>query len=77
MPLIVLQPVDTYLGQRLRLKRRDQWLSQQALAVRIAMSAQQIEKYKSGANRISASRLFEIAQALSTPVAWFFEGAPK
>ncbi len=67
-------PVDIHVGQRLRHRR---WLvgkTQQQLAVAIGIKFQQIQKYESGANRISASRLWDISQALNIPISYFFEG---
>jgi transcriptional regulator with XRE-family HTH domain len=49
-------------------------MTQQQLAEKVGIKFQQIQKYETGMNRISASRLFDIAQALSVPVAYFFEG---
>ncbi len=49
-------------------------LSQQQLAQMIGVTYQQAHKYERGLNRISAGRLYEIAQVLSVPVSWFFEG---
>jgi transcriptional regulator with XRE-family HTH domain len=49
-------------------------LSQTALADRLSLTFQQLQKYESGANRISASRLWQIAQVLDVPVSWFFMG---
>lgn len=49
-------------------------MSQAALADKIGLTFQQLQKYENATNRISASRLWEIAQILDVPVAWFFEG---
>ncbi|QUD90728.1 helix-turn-helix transcriptional regulator [Phenylobacterium montanum] len=51
-------------------------MTQDQLAQEIGVSFQQIQKYERGANRLSASMLFEVARALDVPVQWFFEGAP-
>ncbi|MCK5910150.1 MAG: helix-turn-helix transcriptional regulator [Caulobacter sp.] len=51
-------------------------LSQEALAQRLGLTFQQVQKYERGANRISASKLYEIARALEVPVAALFDGAP-
>ena len=48
--------------------------SQTELATRVGLTFQQVQKYESGANRISASRLWEIAEALDTPIGFFFDG---
>jgi transcriptional regulator with XRE-family HTH domain len=49
-------------------------MTQQQLAEKVGIKFQQIQKYETGMNRVSASRLFDVAQALSVPVAYFFEG---
>ncbi|MEM6414382.1 MAG: helix-turn-helix transcriptional regulator [Pseudomonadota bacterium] len=67
-------PVDLYVGKRLRQRRRLLGLTQQKLADAVSIRFQQIQKYESGANRISASRLWALAKALEVPVAYFFEG---
>lgn len=66
--------IDLHLGRRLRRRRRLLGLTQQQLAVRIGIRFQQIQKYECGANRISAGRLWQLAEALETPVAYFYEG---
>lgn len=67
-------PVDLFVGKRLRQRRRLLGLTQQQLASEVNIRFQQIQKYESGANRISASRLWAIARALEVPVAYFFDG---
>lgn len=67
-------PVDVHVGRRVRGQRAQQGLSQTAMADRLGLTFQQLQKYESGANRISASRLWQIAETLEMPVAWFFEG---
>ncbi|HEY0122523.1 MAG TPA: helix-turn-helix transcriptional regulator [Rhizobium sp.] len=67
-------PVDMYVGQQIRLARKKQRMSQEALAKCIGLTFQQIQKYEIGTNRVSASKLFEIATALQRPVSYFFEG---
>ena len=66
--------VDKYVGLRIRERRVMMGLSQQQLARIIGVTYQQEHKYERGLNRISAGRLFAIAQALATEPAWFFEG---
>lgn len=68
--------IDAYLGERMRLRRVDLGWTQEALAAQLEISYQQIQKYESGSNRISASRLYEIAQLLETDIGYFFDGAP-
>ena len=67
-------PIDLFVGKRLRQRRRLLGLTQQKLADAVGIRFQQIQKYESGANRISASRLWSLGQALSVPVSYFFEG---
>lgn len=71
------RPVDLHVGGRIRLRRKDLGMSQEALAEAIDLTFQQVQKYERGANRVSASMLHDIAIALRTPVAWFFEGLPQ
>jgi transcriptional regulator with XRE-family HTH domain len=67
-------PVDLFVGKRLRQRRRLLGLTQQRLADEVNIRFQQIQKYESGANRISASRLWSLAKALDVPVSYFFDG---
>ena len=67
-------PVDTHVGGVLRDLRTARGLSQSDLAVRLGLSFQQVQKYERGANRISASKLFELAQILGEDPAVFFAG---
>jgi transcriptional regulator with XRE-family HTH domain len=65
---------DRHVGARIRERRVMMGLSQQQLARMIGVTYQQAHKYERGLNRISAGRLFEIAQVLGVPVSWFFDG---
>jgi transcriptional regulator with XRE-family HTH domain len=65
---------DRHVGSRIRERRVMMGLSQQQLARMIGVTYQQAHKYERGLNRISAGRLFEIAQVLGVGVSWFFEG---
>ncbi len=67
-------PIDLHVGKRLRQRRRLLGMTQQSLADAVNIRFQQIQKYESGANRISASRLWALARALEAPVSYFFEG---
>ncbi|MGA0603341.1 helix-turn-helix domain-containing protein [Caulobacter sp. KR2-114] len=67
-------PVDLHVGARVRMRRRLRGVSQEKLAESLGLTFQQVQKYERGANRISASKLYEIAASLQTPVAYFFEG---
>ena len=69
-------PVDRHVGQAVRLRRKLRGVSQQALAERLGITFQQVQKYETGANRISASTLHGIAQVLEVPVSAFFDGLP-
>ena len=66
--------IDLHLGRRLRRRRRLLGLTQQQLAVQVGIRFQQIQKYECGANRISAARLWELAEALETQVSYFYDG---
>lgn len=66
--------VDIHVGKRIRHQRWLTGITQQHLAERVGIKFQQIQKYETGANRVSASRLFDIAAAMSVPVEFFFEG---
>jgi transcriptional regulator with XRE-family HTH domain len=67
-------PVDAHVGKRVRHRRWMLGMTQQQLADRVGIKFQQIQKYETGMNRISASRLYDIARVLEVPVAFFFEG---
>ncbi len=66
--------VDAYIGQRIRLRRNIMAITQKELAQKCGITFQQIQKYETSGNRISVSRLFQIATALETPVGFFFSG---
>ena len=70
-------PVDVHVGRAVRWRRKLRGLSQQALAERIGLTFQQVQKYETGANRISASALHAISGALEVPIAFFFDGLPE
>ena len=67
-------PVDVHVGKRIRHRRWMVGMTQQQLAEQVGIKFQQIQKYETGMNRVSASRLWDIADALSVPVSFFFEG---
>lgn len=67
-------PVDVHVGKRVRHRRWLIGMTQQQLAEKVGIKFQQIQKYETGANRISASRLWDIADALDVQVSFFFEG---
>ncbi len=68
------QDIDRHVGGRVRERRIMLGLTQQQLADLIGVTYQQAHKYERGINRVSAGRLFEIAQVLGVPVSFFFDG---
>lgn len=68
--------VDTHVGERVRMRRKLLGVSQDQLADNLGLTFQQVQKYERGANRISASKLFRIAEILNVDVAYFFDGLP-
>jgi transcriptional regulator with XRE-family HTH domain len=69
--------MDYVLGRKLRLARTEAGLSQQALAERLGITFQQVQKYEKGANRIAASRLVSIAAAVDRPISYFLDDAKE
>jgi transcriptional regulator with XRE-family HTH domain len=69
-------PIDRHVGSRVRLRRMLLGVSQEKLGEALGLTFQQIQKYEKGTNRISASRLQNIAKILGVQVSFFFEGAP-
>lgn len=67
-------PVDVYVGNRLRARRRILGMSQIELSKKIGITFQQLQKYENASNRISASRLYDLANALGTDISYFFDG---
>jgi transcriptional regulator with XRE-family HTH domain len=72
----VPDPVDVHVGSRVRMRRILLGRSQEVVAAQLGVSFQQLQKYESGANRVSASRLFDLAHILMSPIAYFFEEMP-
>ncbi len=70
-------PVDVHVGKQLKLKRTLVGLTQGALGERIGLTFQQIQKYEHGANRVSASKLWQLSNVLSCSVEYFFEDMPE
>lgn len=66
--------VDVHVGKRIRQRRWLIGMTQQKLADMVGIKFQQIQKYETGANRVSASRLWDIGEAMGVPVAFFFDG---
>lgn len=71
-----IHPVDRHVGHRLRLMRVQRGVSQTTLADGLGITFQQIQKYEKGTNRVSASRLHDIAKLLAVPIVAFFDGLP-
>jgi transcriptional regulator with XRE-family HTH domain len=69
-------PIDIHVGSRVRMLRNLLGMSQTELGDAAGVSFQQLQKYEKGANRISASKLFEISKALEAPVSFFFDDMP-
>src|ERR1700743_3491526 len=69
-------PVDRHVGLRIRLRRKELGISQEKLAESIGLTFQQVQKYERAANRVSASKLWEVARALDTSISYFYEGLP-
>lgn len=66
-------PIDVHVGSRVRLRRMILGISQEKLGKSLGLTFQQIQKYEKGANRIGASRLFDLSQLLEVPIQFFFE----
>lgn len=67
-------PVDIYVGSRLKLRRLILGISQKKMAEKLGITFQQVQKYENGINRISASRLWDISKLLKVQVEYFFDG---
>ncbi len=69
-------PIDRYVGSRIRARRVGLRMSQTKLGQAVGVTFQQVQKYENGTNRVGASNLYRIARALGVDVAFFFEGVP-
>lgn len=69
--------IDSHVGLRLRLRRLELGMTQDSLATMLGITAQQVQKYERGANRIGSGRLLQIATILDVPVGYFFHGVDK
>jgi transcriptional regulator with XRE-family HTH domain len=72
MPRLSQDPQDIEVGRRIRARRLELGLSLNALAAQLELTFQQVQKYESGVNRVAASRLLRIAEALQVPPSFFF-----
>lgn len=70
----MLNRVDIYVGKKLRLQRMMLGITQKKVGEAIGVTFQQVQKYESGVNRISAGQLYELSQYLNVPVSYFYEG---
>ncbi len=66
--------VDVHVGMRVRQRRSLMGMTQQELGDSAGITSQQIQKYEAGTNRISVSRMWDIAAVMEVPVSFFFEG---
>jgi len=73
----VINPIDKYVGSRVKMRRRMLSMSQKKLGDGLGITFQQVQKYEKGTNRISASRLQALSHILQVSVPFFFEGAPQ
>ncbi len=69
-------PVDVHVGGKVRLRRTMLGMSQEMLGNAVGLTFQQIQKYESGFNRVSASRLWQFSNVLGVPISFFFEDMP-
>ncbi len=69
-------PVDKYVGSRIRMRRIMNGMSQEKLGEALGLTFQQVQKYEKGTNRVGASRLQQITEVLDVPVSFLFEGSP-
>jgi transcriptional regulator with XRE-family HTH domain len=70
-------PTDVHVGSRVRLRRTLLGMSQEKLGEAIGLTFQQVQKYERGANRVGASRLYDLSRVLDVPVSFFFEDLPS
>src|SRR4051794_7523703 len=76
-PKNVANEIDAHVGSRLRLRRLLLGISQEKLGGALGLTFQQIQKYERGANRVGASRLFDLSRALDVPISYFFADMPE
>jgi transcriptional regulator with XRE-family HTH domain len=69
-------PVDKYVGSRVRMRRIMLGMSQEKLGEALGLTFQQVQKYEKGTNRVGASRIQQISDILQVPVSFLFEGGP-
>ncbi len=69
-------PIDVHVGARIRLRRTLLGMSQERLGEALGLTFQQVQKYERGANRVGASRLFDLSRVLDVPISFFFDDMP-
>lgn len=69
-------PIDVHVGSRIRLRRTLLGMSQERLGEALGLTFQQVQKYERGANRVGASRLFDLSRVLDVPISFFFDDMP-
>jgi transcriptional regulator with XRE-family HTH domain len=77
MPTKAPNPVDKYVGSRVRMRRIMLGMSQEKLGEALGLTFQQVQKYEKGTNRVGASRIQQISEILQVPVSFLFEGGPS
>jgi transcriptional regulator with XRE-family HTH domain len=70
-------PIDVHVGSRIRLRRTLMGMSQERLGEALGLTFQQVQKYERGANRVGASRLFDLSRVLDVPISFFFDDMPE
>lgn len=70
-------PIDVHVGGRIRLRRTLLGMSQEKLGEALGLTFQQVQKYERGANRVGASRLFDLSRVLDVPISFFFDDMPE
>jgi transcriptional regulator with XRE-family HTH domain len=70
-------PVDKYVGSRVRMRRIMLGMSQEKLGEALGLTFQQVQKYEKGTNRVGASRIQQISEILQVPISFLFEGGPR
>ena len=70
-------PIDVHVGKRIKLRRALLGMSQEELAAKLGITFQQIQKYEKGNNRVGASRLYDMVNALDAPVSFFYDDIPE
>src|SRR5881275_3302387 len=68
---------DRHVGNRVRMRRKMQGMTQEKLGEALGLTFQQVQKYEKGTNRVGASRLQQISEVLQVPVSFLFDGGPS